>query len=132
MSSDRGKRLQHAFAEFLTRWWVNAESQPNGRAGVDILGTPGVAFECKTAREFRPLEWARQARKNAGTYKHGFADLPVVVWFPDGTGKQMTDAAMMLMPVEVGMILLENSGYAPRPSTAPRPLELADVDTEAG
>jgi hypothetical protein len=101
VSRDRGIRLQNALARYLTAWWPSAESAGSGRPGSDILGTPGVVWECKTAREFRPAEWVRQARGHVrATVAAGRPlDLPVTVYWPDGVGEGTPDAAMAILPL---------------------------------
>jgi len=111
--------LQHALARYLETWFPDCESNPNGRSGRDILGTPGIWFECKTARLFRPLEWARQARRGALGCQCAqpkpcplpVADWPVVVWFPDGTGEAQAGAAMAIVPLDSLMEMLTEAGY---------------------
>jgi hypothetical protein len=65
VSRDRGVRLQNALAAYLRQWWPSAESAGSGRPGSDVLGTPGIVWENKTPREFRPWEWTRQAQRHA-------------------------------------------------------------------
>lgn len=110
MSRDRGIRLQNALAAYLTRWWPHAESAGSGRPGTDVLGTPGVVWECKTAARFRPSEWVKQA---AG---HSFSDageVPVTVYFPPGTGALSADNALAILPMHVLMQLLVEGKYTP-------------------
>ncbi|HXZ73026.1 MAG TPA: hypothetical protein VEH31_19430 [Streptosporangiaceae bacterium] len=123
MSADRGKRLQRAAAAYLAAWWPHAESNPNGRTGADILGTPGVAWEIKTPRLFRPAEWARQAARNAGP------DLPVILYFPDGFGARSAGDTLAILPTSRLMAVLEEAGYAPGPVFIPR---LEGLEEEAG
>ena len=112
MSRDRGIRLQNALAAYLTRWWPSAESAGSGRPGTDILGTPGVVWECKTAREFRPLEWCRQAKKHTAYFAVGNpVEWPVTVYWPDGLGAQSADAAIAMMPLREMVQLLMQAGY---------------------
>jgi hypothetical protein len=94
VSRDRGIRLQNALARYLTAWWPSAESAGSGRPGTDILGTPGIVWECKTAREFRPAEWVRQARSHTRS-----DELPVVVYWPDGVGEGSPQCAMAILPL---------------------------------
>ena len=108
MSRDRGIRLQNALARYLTAWWPSAESAGSGRPGSDILGTPGVVWECKTAREFRPAEWVRQAKAHAITRP---ALLPVTVYWPDGVGEGTVGAAMGIVPLPELVDLLRKAGY---------------------
>jgi hypothetical protein len=109
MSRDRGIRLQNALARYLTQWWPHAESAGSGRPGTDILGTPGIVWECKTAREFRPAEWCRQASHHVSTA----AEVPVVVYFPDGMGEKRTEVAIAMMPLTDMVQLLWEAGYRP-------------------
>lgn len=111
MSRTRGVALQLAAARYLARWWPSAESAGSGRNGRDILGTPGVAFEIKTARDFRPLSWVKQAKRNAGT-----ADVPVTVYVPNGVGERSAGAWLAIIPLDDLMGLLVEARYAPHPS----------------
>jgi hypothetical protein len=115
MSRDRGVRLQRAAAAYLQQWWPHAESNPNGRNGTDILGTPGVAWEIKTAREFRPAAFVRQARTAAAGMQLGGIPpvIPVVVYYPDGCGDRSTADVLAILPVSSLMGLLEQARYTP-------------------
>lgn len=108
----RGNRLQNALAAYLARWWPHAESAGAGRNGTDVIGTPGVVWECKTAtdfkRDFRPAAWTQQA---AGHARPG--DIPVTVYFPPGIGKENTSIALAIVPLHVLMRLLVDGAYAP-------------------
>jgi len=112
VSRARGNRLQNALAAYLTRWWPHAESAGAGRNGTDVLGTPGVVWECKTAsdfkRDFRPAAWAAQARGHARP-----GDIPVVAYFPPGIGEMNTGNSLAFVPLHVLMRLLVEAGYAP-------------------
>jgi len=109
MSRDRGIRLQNALARYLTAWWPSAESAGSGRPGSDILGTPGVVWECKTAREFRPAEWVRQARGHVRA--EPAPALPVTVYWPDGVGEGSPEAAMAILSLPRLACLLDEAGY---------------------
>jgi hypothetical protein len=114
VSRDRGIRLQNALARYLTAWWPSAESAGSGRPGSDILGTPGVVWECKTAREFRPAEWVRQARGHArAAEESNVGDLPVTVYWPDGVGEGSPEAVMGILPLPELIELLVAAGYTP-------------------
>ena len=117
MSRARGNRLQNALAAYLTRWYPHAESAGAGRNGSDVLGTPGVVWECKTAfdfkRDFRPSLWVAQARAHRRV--GDAASVPVVVYFPPGVGEQNTDSALAIVPMHVLMRLLADGGYAVSP-----------------
>lgn len=123
MSDARGRALPNALAAYLQQWWRHAESAGSGRNGTDILGTPGVAWEVKTAREFKrdfkPTAWVKQAREHAGECDCTqlkpctHADVPVVVYFPSGIGAENCANTLAIMPVHVLMRLLEEAGYTP-------------------
>ena len=105
----RSVSIPRGFARYLTAWWVHAEATGTGRPGRDILNTPGVAWEVKTAGEekFSPPAAVRQAVKNAG------GDMPVVVWFPPGVAEGSPDKAVAMMPLDRLMKLLTEAGYTP-------------------
>ena len=113
MTRQRGNRLQNALAAYLRQWWPHAESAGAGRNGTDVLGTPGVAWECKTAtefrRDFRPMEWVGQSLAHAA--KGG--EVPVTVYYPPGVGEKGSAHALAIMPLHVLMRLLEDGKYTP-------------------
>ena len=115
MSRDRGTRLQNALADYLRAWWPAAESAGSGRQGRDVLHTPGVWWECKTAAdgEHRPGQFMAQAIKGALTSGSTTVDVPVpvVVWFPPGTAD--ASRAIAMLPLGELMTLLCDSGLAP-------------------
>jgi|SRR5579872_5103787 len=111
MSDARGRALQNALANYLTQWWPHAESAGAGRQGTDVLGTPGVVWECKTARnfkaDFRPVQWVEQSKRHA----NGSGQLPITVYFPNGVGVAKTEHALAIVPLHVLMQLLKEAGY---------------------
>lgn len=111
MTDARGRLLQNALAEYLRAWWPSAESTGAGRQGSDVTGTPGVAWECKTvrdfARDFTPTSWINQVRRYAD------GALPLVVCFPGRIGAGRTGNAVVCVPLDVMMDLLVEAGYAP-------------------
>jgi hypothetical protein len=122
MTRARGNALQNAAAAYLrSMGWVHAESAGAGRNGTDILGTPGIVWEVKTAsefrRDFRPSQWVRQSKGHA----QDRADVPVVVYFPPGIGAGNVAHTISLMPTHVLMRLLSEAEYTPvtRETTAP-------------
>jgi len=128
MTRARGNRLQNALAGFLSIWWPHAESAGAGRQGTDVLGTPGVVWECKTAsdfkRDFRPAAWVAQAKTHAlcrcaqicaPGCDGDSGNVPVVVYFPPGIGERNVDAALAIVPMHVMMHLLTEARYAPAP-----------------
>ena len=106
MSRNKGNRAAGWVANYLTRWWPHAEKTPNGRAGADILGTPGVAWEVKTGITWR-TEWMDQAERN------GDGGVPVLVYLPPGCGEANVDRAYAIVPLSRVMDLLVAAGYAP-------------------
>lgn len=118
MSRARGNALQNALATYLRAWWPHAESAGAGRNGRDILGTPGVAFEVKTAddfkRDFKPTIWVKQAQANAK------GDVPAVVYFPRGIGEAHTGQALAILPLDELLGLLEDGAYPPETPLADR------------
>jgi hypothetical protein len=114
VSRTRGVRLQLALARYLSAWWPSAESAGSGRNGSDVLGTPGIVWECKTAREFRPAEWCRQARRHMASFGvNRPVDVPVTVYLPDGLGEAGMGAAIAMMPLADMIGLLGEAGYVP-------------------
>jgi len=101
VSRARGLALQNALARYLSAWWPSAESAGSGRPGSDVLGTPGVVWECKTPRKFKPFEWVEQARGHAGN-----GEKAVVVYWPDGVGARRPELALAIVPLPVMVRLL--------------------------
>jgi hypothetical protein len=109
VSDARGRALQNALANYIRdNGFPNAESAGAGRQGSDVLGTPGVVWECKTARnfkaDFRPKEWVERHANGSGM-------LPISVYFPNGVGEAKTEHALGIMPLHVLMQLLKEAGY---------------------
>lgn len=101
-----------AFAEYIRPWWPYAEATGSGRNGRDITGTPGVAFEIKTAddykRDFKPTIWVAQAKANALD-----AEPHPVIYVPRGIGAANMANSLAIQPAYWLMRLLEEAGYAP-------------------
>jgi hypothetical protein len=96
MSRARGLVLQNALARYLrAHGFDQAESAGAGRPGTDILGTPGIVWENKTAREWDILAWVRQARTHG---KKG-GELPVTVYWPDKIGEGSPECALAIVPL---------------------------------
>lgn len=119
MSRARGSVLQNALARWLAaNGWPHAESAGAGRNGSDVLGTPGVVWECKTAydfkRDFRPSAWVAQSKTHAMALAAGgerSCQVPVVVYFPPGVGEASTEHALAIVPLHVQVQLLKEAGY---------------------
>lgn len=121
MSRKRGLNLQNALARYLQQWWPSAESAGAGRPGTDVLGTPGVVWENKTADEFEPLAFVRQAVSHAKVLHlngipvsaNGFlaSDIPITVYWPRGVGEQSVEATLSIVPTGIIIRLLIEAGY---------------------
>lgn len=92
----RGRKTQVLVAEY----WQESGTFPDAVSiaaslpGKDILHTPGFSVEVKGRTRFNPLEWSRQAAKNAGT------DVPVVVMRPNGLGEKSVGNFLAFMTLE--------------------------------
>jgi hypothetical protein len=70
-----------------------------------------VVWECKTAREFRPLEWCRQAARHPRLRNEALSNPSITVYFPNGMGEQSTGSAIAMMPLDGMVKLLCEAGY---------------------
>lgn len=102
----RGRESERALALWMRRWFPWCEPVGASSPGADLTGTPGVTFEIKSHATFRPLEWMRQARRNAGK------QLPVVVFRANGQGVQSIPDWFAIVPLGEFMPLLADAGYA--------------------
>jgi len=111
VSRARGLVLQNALARYLGAWWPSAESAGAGRPGSDVLGTPGVVWENKTAtdfkRDFKPTAWMKQCAGHAAN-----GDIPVTVYWPKGVGEERPGGALAIVPLPELVDLLREAGYA--------------------
>jgi hypothetical protein len=107
MSTNRGKALHREFPSLLLPLWPFAEPVPGGRNGRDVLGTPGVAWEIKTAGldNLRPDQWIGQATRNA------MDDMPIAAWFPQKVGIGSPDRIVCMTPFPWQLRLLAMAGY---------------------
>jgi len=111
MSRARGLDLQNALAAWLrVHGWPHAESAGSGRNGTDVTGTPGIVWENKTAREFSPLAFVRQAKVSA-QIAGGHRLVPVVVYWPVGVGDTRADFTLAIVPLGRLAALLREAGY---------------------
>lgn len=102
----RGRATQALVAKYYqSRGWPYAESTPASLPGVDVTGMPGLAPEVKARRDFNPLSWLRQARKNGGD------DLGYVVFRPDGMGEAQIEDWGVLMSYGDHTKLLRQAGF---------------------
>jgi len=102
----RGMRTQKVAAEwFATHGWPWAESTGSGRSGNDVIGVPGLRVEVKARRDFTPMAWLRQVRKEPGP------GLPFVVFRPDGMGEANVGEWGVLVRLDDMTELLHSAGY---------------------
>ena len=104
----RGAETQRIVAAYLIgHGWPYATDVGAGRGGVDILGTPGLAWEVKARRDLNLLAWLRQASTGNG--------LPIVVHRPDGMGPASIADWPMTLHFGQGVTLLRAAGYGDFP-----------------
>lgn len=107
----RGRQTEEWAAEFYRdRGWPDAERIPASLPGRDIKGMPGLAPEVKARRDFNPLKWGRQARKNAT------GDVPFVILRPDGYGKEQIGDWLVIRRLEDDTEILKLAGFAVAPN----------------
>jgi hypothetical protein len=83
----------------------DAEAVGASLPGRDIRKVPGLAIEVKARKNFDPLAWLRQARKNAGN------DMPLVVMRCNGQGTATIDEWVTLLRWGDMKQLLKDGGY---------------------
>ncbi|WP_157521668.1 hypothetical protein [Herbidospora cretacea] len=93
-------------AEDLTDIYPDAIPPESGHVGVDVLNTPGLAIEVKARRNFRPLEWSRQAARNSGP-----GDIPLNVVRMTGQGPAALDEWLTFTPWRFAKLLIKKAGY---------------------
>ena len=100
----RGAQTQAlAAAWFRDHGWRYATDAGAGRAGADLINTPGLAVEVKARRDWSPLAWCRQAAQTPG--------LPLVIARPDGAGPASIADWPVIMRLEDATTLLGQAGY---------------------
>lgn len=105
--TQRGSASQTIVADALVSdGWPYALPTGAGRQGTDVTGTPGIVWEVKARRDFRPLEAMRQARSHV---KAG--EVPVNVMRCDGQGPASIDEWPAFVPFGVLRRLLRLAGY---------------------
>ena len=109
MSRNKGNRAGEWVAEYLRRWYRNAEATPNSRHGRDVLGTPGIVVEVKTEVVWRH-KWLAQVLGYASD-----GELPFIVYMPPGCGAGQVGDALAVLPLRLLMPALVDAGYAPEP-----------------
>ena len=99
----RGYRTQKVVADYLKRWYPNAESTGAGRQGTDITGVP-FDIEVKARTGFAPLEAVKQLKLRESD-KLGF-----VVLRMNGQGENAEDY-MVCMTLKDFMLFTEGQPY---------------------
>lgn len=79
----RGMRAQVHAAAFLRPIFPWVTTVSGAASGRDLKNTPGLAVEVKARRDFEPLAWLRQSKKNSDA-----DEMPIVIWQPDGMGEK--------------------------------------------
>lgn len=101
----RWSETQHKVAEwFRGHGWLFAEPVGNGRAGVDITGTPGLSIEVKAVGdERRPVMMLKQAAQRPG--------IPLVIHRPPGFGPATIGEWVVYMQLKDATWLLRAAGF---------------------
>lgn len=106
---NRGRESEFIVARLYQRYGAQfAEAIPKFLPGKDIKNVPSLAPEIKSAKDFQPLAWTRQAAKNAG-----LNEIPVVHYRPNGYGEAKINDWPVIMRTEDFMRLLVAAGYLP-------------------
>lgn len=79
----RGMKAQVHAAAFLRPIFPWVTTVSGAASGRDLKNTPGLAVEVKARRDFDPLAWLRQSKRNSDE-----DEMPIVIWQPDGYGEK--------------------------------------------
>jgi hypothetical protein len=101
----RGRASQGIIAEFLRSVWPRAESKAAFLPGVDIENTPGWRVEVKGTRDGTLTSAIKQCES------HGGKGTPIVIWRPDGYGKERVGEWLVVMRLHE----FRNIAYSTRP-----------------
>jgi len=103
----RGYESQRIVADYLrANGWPYAEPAGAGRPGTDVTGIVGVDLEVKARRDLDLTGTLRQQQARAAD-----GIIPVAIIRPDGYGPGTIDHWPALMPLDVLVNLLKQSGY---------------------
>lgn len=103
----RGYDSQKVLAEHLRVLFPYAEPTGAGRQGRDILSTPGIYFECKARKDFKPTEALKQTVSPA--LEAG--DIPIIVMRMNGQGPKNVGKWVALTELDFIIQLLKEAGY---------------------
>lgn len=102
----RARKSEAVVAEaYRKNGFPHAERVPASLPGRDITGIPGLAPEVKARRNFNPLAWIRQARKNASD------DMPYVIMRCNGQGPESIGEWLVIRRFQDDVKLLREAGY---------------------
>ena len=112
MSRAKGNAAKYWVADYLRRWWPSISPVSNGLPGADFLDTLGVKIELKTGKQWR-ADFIRQAV----SYRTD-DDVPLLIWLQENQGEKSVHraTAILALPLEEMMTVLEDSGWAPAPA----------------
>lgn len=100
----RWSQTQHlAAAWFRAHGFPHAEAVGNGRPGVDVTGTPGLAPEVKATQGLKP-----GALRQAANGRQG---LPFVIYRPPGSGAANVADWPVVVRLEDFTALVRGAGY---------------------
>ncbi len=109
----RGMATQAGLASYLREqifpWATDAGP---GRAGQDILNTPGLNIECKARADFSPLAWLKQAES---WHSDQGPPLAIAVWRPNGYGFATIERWPAMLRLGPLVATLRAAGYGEAP-----------------
>lgn len=102
----RGRETELLAARYLAEnGWPYAMPTGAGASGIDITGTPGLAWEVKARTGFDPMANLRQAVRNAGD------GMPLVLLRPNGVGPAQIGIWPVFTTLDNAIWLLRSAGY---------------------
>jgi len=103
----RGRDTELLAARYLAEnGWPYAMPTGAGASGIDITGTPGLAWEVKARTGFDPMANLRQAVGNAGEH-----NLPLVLLRPNGVGRAQIGSWPVFTTLNHMIALLRTAGF---------------------
>lgn len=102
----RGRETELLAARYLAEnGWPYAMPTGAGASGIDITGTPGLAWEVKARTGFDPMANLRQAIRNADDA------MPLVLLRPNGVGPAQIGIWPVFTTLDNAIWLLRKAGY---------------------
>lgn len=99
----RGRASQGIIADFMRSVWPKGESKAAFLPGVDIENTPGWRVEVKGTRDGTLTSAMKQAESHDGD------GTPVVIWRPDGYGKERVGEWLVVMRLKDFRVIAERN-----------------------